>query len=101
MFLEVDSLVFKAPPKPLDEDVIHPSTTPVHADLDALLLKLGDPLFSGELAALIRVENLWFATSASQRLFQSAHAKGAVHRVADFPCKNVHCARPRVGKAPM
>ena len=58
--------IFQTPPKPLDEDVIHPATTPVHADLDTLLLKLGDPLFFGELAALVRVEDLWFATRAAQ-----------------------------------
>jgi hypothetical protein len=37
---------------------------------------------------LIRVEDRWFATRASQRLFQSPHAKGAVHGVADFPSEN-------------
>ena len=80
--------IFQTPPKPLDEDIIHPATTPVHADLDILLLKLGDPLFSGELTALIRVEDLWFATRAAQRLFQCPNAKGAVHGVADFPSEN-------------
>ena len=80
--------IFQTPPKPLDEDVVHPTASPIHADLDTLLLKLGDPLFSGELAALIRVEDLWFATRAAQRLFQSPHAKGAVHGVADFPSEN-------------
>ncbi len=80
--------IFQTPPKPLDEDVVHPATTPVHADLDTLLLKLGDPLFSGELAALVRVEDLWFATRAAQRLFQSPHAKSTVHSVADLPGEN-------------
>lgn len=35
VFLEVDFLVFDAPPKPLDEDVVHPSPAAIHADLHA------------------------------------------------------------------
>jgi hypothetical protein len=45
--------IFQAPPQSLDEDVVHPAASPIQADLNALLLKLGDPLFSSELAALI------------------------------------------------
>ena len=81
-------LIFQTPPKPLDEDVVHPATTPIHADLNALTMKFADPLLAGELAPLIRVEDLWFPTRAAQRLFQSPHAKSAVHGVADLPSEN-------------
>ena len=35
VFLEIDFLVFDAAPQPLDEDVVHPASAAVHADLDA------------------------------------------------------------------
>jgi hypothetical protein len=57
--------VFQAHSQPLDEDVVHPAASTIHADLNALLLKLGDPILAGELATLIRVEDLRFATRAS------------------------------------
>jgi len=57
--------VFQALSQPLDEDVVHPAASTIHADLNALFLKLGDPILAGELAALIRVEDLRFATRAS------------------------------------
>jgi len=37
--LQVHLLVFETPPKPLDKDVIEPSTPAVHADLNAGLLE--------------------------------------------------------------
>ena len=36
---QVHLLVFETPPKPLDKDVIEPSTPAVHADLNAGLLE--------------------------------------------------------------
>jgi len=54
--------VSQAPPQPLDEDVVHPAASLIHADLNAFLLKLGDPILAGKLAALIRVEDLRFAS---------------------------------------
>ena len=55
---QIDFLVLDAAPQPLDEDVVHPPSAPVHADANTQLAEPGDPRRRGELAALIRVEDL-------------------------------------------
>jgi hypothetical protein len=49
-----------------DEDVIHPASTTVHADLDFQLAQPGDPLGGRELTALISIEDLWHPARALQ-----------------------------------
>src|SRR6516164_769902 len=54
-------LVFQAAPQPLDEDVVHASAFAVHADRDPASLEHPGELAAGELAALVRVEDLGLA----------------------------------------
>ncbi len=55
---QVDLLVFDRFPEPLDEDVVAPSALAVHADLDLLGQKNLREVDTGELAALVGVEDL-------------------------------------------
>ena len=55
---EVDLLVFDRAPEPLDEDVVAPRSLAVHADGDGLRQQQAGELGAGELAALVRVEDL-------------------------------------------
>ena len=32
--VQVDAFVFQGPPEPLDEDIVHPASPAIHADLD-------------------------------------------------------------------
>jgi hypothetical protein len=59
--VQVDVFVFHAAPKPLDKDVVYPTTLAVHADRDADGLQRRDPIIARELRALIGVENLRLA----------------------------------------
>ena len=67
---EIDFFVFDRPPQPFDEDVVPPRTFAIHADLDVGILQRRDEVYGGELAALVRIHDLWFAIAA-HRLFQS------------------------------
>ena len=80
--VQIDSLVFKRAPQPLDEDVV-PATAPaVHRDSDTGRLQGVAPGEgeAGELAALIGIENLRLAM-ASQRLIECLDAKARVQGV--------------------
>src|ERR1700722_3344225 len=37
--VEIDLLVFKAPPQPLDEDIVHATALAIHADRDRMALQ--------------------------------------------------------------
>lgn len=67
---EIDLLVFDRAPEPLDENVVPPRSLAVHADGDGLPQKEAGEVGAGELAPLIRVENLWPAV-LRQRLLGS------------------------------
>ena len=67
---QINLLVFDRPPEPFDKDVIPPCPLAVHADLDVGILQRRDEVYGGELAALVRIHDLWFAIAA-HRLFQS------------------------------
>ena len=58
---QVDLLVFDRPPEPLDEDVVTPGALAVHADRDTRVEEHAGEGGAGELAALIRVEDLGLA----------------------------------------
>jgi hypothetical protein len=48
--MEIDAFVFERPPEPLNEDVVHPMTAPVHGHLYARIGQdCGEP-WAGELA---------------------------------------------------
>ena len=67
--LEVDLLVFDALPDSFDKDVVAPGTLAIHADPDAIGDQQTGEGGAGELAALIRIEDLRLAVPL-QRLGQ-------------------------------
>ena len=52
---QVDLLVFDASPQALDEHVVSPGASAVHADRDAMLQQHAGKVDAGELAALVAV----------------------------------------------
>ena len=56
--VQVDALVLERAPEAFDEDVIHPSAFAVHRDLHPSVFEHLGEILAGELAALIRVEDL-------------------------------------------
>src|SRR5450756_2308206 len=56
--LEINLLVFNAAPQPFDEHVVPPCSLAVHADGDLVFDQHASECRAGELAALIRVEDL-------------------------------------------
>ncbi len=56
--VQLDLFVVDCFPWPLDENVVPPAALAVHADADVMRLEQAGELEAGELAALIRVENL-------------------------------------------
>ena len=61
--VQIDALLLKGPPQPLDENVVHAAATAIHADLDIGGLQHAGEREAGELAALIGVEYLWLAVA--------------------------------------
>jgi hypothetical protein len=61
---EIDLLVFDAAPQPRDEDVVPPGALAVHADGDPIFDQHASECRAGELAALIRVEDLRLAVAS-------------------------------------
>ena len=49
--MEIDSFVFEAPPQPLDEDVVAPTPSSIHADLNPVVVQKPSEFLAGELAA--------------------------------------------------
>src|SRR5690554_7019170 len=84
---QVDFLVFDGPPQTLDEDVVAPGALAIHTDLDLAGGQNLDELGRGELAALIRVEDLRCAVT-SQRLLHSFYAKIGLQRDRHPPCQD-------------
>src|ERR1051325_5543908 len=58
MGIEIDLLVFKAAPQPLDENVVPVPALAVHADSDSVALQRAGEIVTGELAALVGIEDL-------------------------------------------
>ena len=56
--VQVNVLVFDRPPQPLRKNVVEGATAGVPADSDVPLLQTPDDVVAGELAALIRVEDV-------------------------------------------
>ena len=92
--VEIDAFVLHGSPEPFDEDVVHPSAPPIHADLDlGVQQDTGEP-GAGKLTALIGVEDLWFP-EAVQGLFQGLDTEVRLHGVGQppgqhFPSRPVH-----------
>src|SRR5205823_7405677 len=60
---QIDLLVFDAAPQPLDEHVVSPCTLAVHADGDAVAGEQAGEGRTGELRALISVEDVGLAVT--------------------------------------
>ena len=71
--LQVHLLVLDAAPQPFHEDVVHAPAPAVHAHLNALRQQHAGEGLTGELAALVGVEDLW--PTLAQGLFQSRNTK--------------------------
>ena len=82
--MQVDLLVFETTPQPLDKDVVHASTLAVHADRDAMPLKGAGEVVTGELAALVGIEDFRSAI-ARKRFLERLDAKIGVERVGKAP----------------
>lgn len=78
-------------PEAFDEDVINPTALAVHADVDTLALEPGDERLTGELAALIGVENLQLPVRVQCHL-QSLQTESRIQAVRQFPRQHL----PRV-----
>ena len=81
--LQVDVLVFKRAPEPLDKNVVQAAPAAIHADADAGLIKPGGEIDTGELGALVGVEDL--RPAVAQGRLQSLQAEGRVQGVGDGP----------------
>src|ERR1700733_3021161 len=80
---QIHLLVFDAAPKPLDEHVVPPSALAVHADGDPVFDQHASKRRAGELAALIRVEDLRLAMAGESAL--SLDAECRLHRDRHAP----------------
>src|SRR6266478_6580514 len=76
---QIHLLVFDAAPQPLDEDVVPPSPFAVHADGDRVFDQHASECRAGELAALIRVEDVGLAVM-SESVLKRLDAERRLHR---------------------
>ena len=81
---QIHFLIFDAPPQPFHEYVIPPAAGAVHTDLDAMVFQESRELLAGELAALVRVEDVRRAI-AGQGLLDRLHAEVGRQRVGQPP----------------
>ena len=86
--VQISRLVFERPPQTFDEDVVHVPASSVHRYLDLRVLENTGELEAGELAALIRIENLRLAESG-QRLGQGFDTEPDIHGVRQPPGENM------------
>lgn len=56
--VEINALLLHVAPEPFDEGVVRCAALTIHADPDAFLEQCTGELLAGELAALVRVEDL-------------------------------------------
>jgi hypothetical protein len=77
VFFEVDFFVFDGSPKSLTEDVVSPSSFPVHADLYVILCEEIDKVMTGELHTLIGIEDLR-CSIVTNGFFESRNTGGCV-----------------------
>src|SRR6202167_3810566 len=85
--LDVDFLVLQAAPQPLDENVVEVTAFAIHADADTAGRQHAGERGTGELHALIRVENFG-RTMPIQRLLQGLDTEPGVHASRQTPGEN-------------
>ena len=76
--MQVDLLVLDRLPQPLDKHVVAPAAFAIHADADAARLERAGERQTGELAALVGVEDLGLAV-AIKGFFQRLDAEIGIH----------------------
>src|SRR5947207_2927636 len=82
--VEVHLLVFEASPQSLHEDVVHAAALAVHADRYAVALQRAGEVVTGELAALVSIENLG-STVPGERFLERLDTKLSTERVQQPP----------------
>src|SRR5262245_29838483 len=82
--VQIDFLVLDGSPEALDEDVVSPCALAVHADRDAVVDQHAGEFGTGELAALIGIEDLRAAVFCNG-LLDSIDAERSLHRVRQPP----------------
>jgi hypothetical protein len=85
---EVHILVLHRSPQALDEDVVQCAPTTIHTDRDAMLLEQARKAITGELRALIRVEDPRHLLPI-QRLLQTLHTEPAIQGVTHPPAQHL------------
>ena len=76
--------VLHAPLQPFPEHIIPPAPSAVHTDLDARVFQESSELLAGELAALVRVEDVRIPV-ADERLLDGLDAEVRRPRVRQLP----------------
>ena len=84
--MQIDFLVLDGPPQPFDEDVVPEPPSTVHADCNLLINENAGERLGGELASLVRVEDLGRADP--QGIFECLDAESAVEGVGQLPGDN-------------
>jgi hypothetical protein len=82
----INQFVLERAPQSLDENVVESSTTTIHADRDAALLKWSEELGGGELRALIGVPDFWLAEAEGG--VERSQAKAGFQGVGEFPTEH-------------
>ena len=82
--MEVDALVLQGSPEPLDEDVVHPPAPAVHADTHLGVAQHAGERETGELTALISIEDFG-PPEPGQRFLQRRDTEAGVHGVGQPP----------------
>jgi hypothetical protein len=86
--MQVHLLVFDRAPQPLHQGVVVAALPSRPTDPDPLSLQAAHKVGGGELAPLIRVEDLWL-TATSQRHFQGVQTEFRVKAVGELPAEHV------------
>src|SRR4051812_6314427 len=81
---EIDLFVFDRAPEPLDEDIVTPGAPAVHAYGDGVVEQQPREVETGELAALVRVENVGLGM-LRRGLSNRLDAEADLHRDRDPP----------------
>ena len=76
VIMQIDFFILHAPPSALDEDIVQCATTSIHTDPNAASEQTASKSGTGELRALIRIENL--RLPQEQGPLQRTLAEGAV-----------------------
>lgn len=85
--MEKDIFILDRPPQPFREDVIHTSTSSVHADFDVVLKNERGEIATCELDALIRVPD--FRSCDLECIRDRVNAEVRFKRRRHFPCDDI------------